>query len=237
VRRLALFLSLTALFLTAAVPVVANEDGPDGGLQAVQTGYSASGGVRYATLAPKPKGKPVKEKTTKKERKQAKRKAKRRKPKPKAMPKPKPPPPPVPAGDHAFPIRGAFSFGGKDSRFGSGRPGHIHQGQDMSAALGTPIVAPTAGTIEVVRYQAGGAGYYIVLDGDGEDRDYVFMHLRKGSTLVKVGDAVAKGQPLAEVGSTGSSSGPHLHFEIWIDGGWYTGGQPVDPLPFLQAWL
>ena len=234
-RRFALLLSLTAVCLTAAAAAPANPDGADGGLQAVQTGYSASGGVRYATLAPKPKGKPVKEKATKKERRQAKRKAKRRKPKPQAMPKPAPPP--APSSDHAFPIRGAFSFGGKDSRFGAGRPGHIHQGQDMSAALGTPVVAPWAGTIEVVRYQAGGAGYYIVLDGDGEDRDYVFMHLRKGSTLVQVGDAVAKGQPLAEVGSTGSSSGPHLHFEIWIDGGWYTGGRPVDPLPFLQAWL
>ena len=44
------------------------------------------------------------------------------------------------------------------------------------------------------------------------------------------------GQRIAEVGTTGSSSGPHLHFEIWTGGGWYTGGHPIDPLPLLQAW-
>jgi murein DD-endopeptidase MepM/ murein hydrolase activator NlpD len=148
-----------------------------------------------------------------------------------------PVPTPTPTSDHAFPVKGPFSFGGKDSRFGAGRPGHVHQGQDISAALGTPVVAPWPSTVEAVKYQAGGAGYYVVLDGDGEDRDYVFMHLRKGSTFVKVGDSVAKGQQIAQVGSTGSSSGPHLHFEIWVGGGWYTGGEPVDPLPFLQAWL
>ena len=139
--------------------------------------------------------------------------------------------------DHAFPVAGPYSLGGEDSRFGAARRGHTHQGQDISAPEGTPVVAPWAGTVEAVKYQAGGAGHYVVLDGDGEDRDYVFMHLRQGSVLVTKGAPVAKGQQLAEVGNTGSSSGAHLHFEIWIDGGWYTGGRPTDPLPFLQAWL
>lgn len=206
----------------------------EGGAEAVQAGLSPSGGVRYATLAPKPTGKPVNDKPSKQQKRRARRKAKRKEPVPKP-PVPKPTPPP--SSDHVFPVRGPFSFGGKDSRFGAGRPGHKHQGQDLSAAEGTPIVAPWAGTIEVVRYQANGAGYYIVLDGDGEDRDYVFMHLRKGSILVERGQTVSKGQPLAEVGNTGASSGPHLHFEIWVGGGWYTGGKPVDPLPFLKSWL
>ena len=43
------------------------------------------------------------------------------------------------------------------------------------------------------------------------------------------------GQRIADVGSTGESSGPHLHFEVWV-GGWYAGGHPIDPLPLLEAW-
>jgi murein DD-endopeptidase MepM/ murein hydrolase activator NlpD len=87
-----------------------------------------------------------------------------------------------------------------------------------------------------VQYQARGAGHYVVLDGEGEDRDYVFMHLRTGSIAVEEGEAVRTGQQIAEVGNTGASSGPHLHFEIWVNGGWYTGGEPIDPLPLLRSW-
>jgi murein DD-endopeptidase MepM/ murein hydrolase activator NlpD len=136
---------------------------------------------------------------------------------------------------HAFPIAGAFDWGGEGSRFGAKREGHTHQGQDLAADEGTPVVAPRGGVIEAVQYQAGGAGHYLVLDGDDEDRDYVFMHLKTGSITVTEGDRVRTGQKLAEVGNTGSSSGAHLHFEIWV-GGWYTGGKPIDPLPLLQSW-
>jgi murein DD-endopeptidase MepM/ murein hydrolase activator NlpD len=70
---------------------------------------------------------------------------------------------------------------------------------------------------------------------DGEDYLHVFMHLRQGSLLVSKGDQVAAGQPIAQVGNTGGSSGPHLHFEIW-EGAWYNGGHPIDPLPILKSW-
>ena len=96
-------------------------------------------------------------------------------------------------------------------------------------------MAPRGGVVEIVGYQAGGAGHYVVLDGDGEDYDYVFMHLRSGSIPRRAGERVRTGQPIGEVGSTGRSSGPHLHFEIWV-GGWFAGGKPIDPLPLLQ-WL
>ena len=136
---------------------------------------------------------------------------------------------------HRFPLAGPFQYGGADGRFGAGRPGHVHQGQDMTAAEGTPVVAPRAGTVKNVEYQAGGAGRYIVLEAAGENRSYAFMHLREGSTRVREGDRVATGQRLADVGTTGSSNGPHLHFEIW-NGAWHAGGQAIDPLPDLRRW-
>jgi murein DD-endopeptidase MepM/ murein hydrolase activator NlpD len=136
---------------------------------------------------------------------------------------------------HAFPIAGSFDWGGDGARFGAHRDGHRHQGQDLAAAEGTPVVAPRGGLIEAVQYQASGAGHYVVLDGDDEDYDYVFMHLRTDSILVAEGDSVRTGQPIAEVGDTGRASGSHLHFEIWV-GGWYAGGEPIDPLPLLQGW-
>jgi murein DD-endopeptidase MepM/ murein hydrolase activator NlpD len=75
----------------------------------------------------------------------------------------------------------------------------------------------------------------VVLASEGENYDYVFMHLRTGSTTVVVGEHVRIGEQIGEVGSTGESSGPHLHFEIWV-GSWYVGGHPIDPLPLLKAW-
>jgi murein DD-endopeptidase MepM/ murein hydrolase activator NlpD len=87
-----------------------------------------------------------------------------------------------------------------------------------------------------VKYQAAGAGHYVVLRGvDG--RDLVFMHIKAGTITVAVGALLAAGQQFAQVGSTGDSSGPHLHFEIWPDG-WYASkeSKPIDPLPQLLAW-
>ena len=129
-----------------------------------------------------------------------------------------PAPPPAPAG--AFPVAGAYSLGGPEMRFGAGRPGHAHQGQDISAAAGTPVVAPVAGAVYWVAYQGDGAGHYVVVRG-ADGRDYVFMHLLAGSVAAVKGQVLAAGQPFAAVGSTGRSSGPHLHFEIWPDG-WYS---------------
>jgi Peptidase family M23 len=136
---------------------------------------------------------------------------------------------------HTFPVAGVFSWGDEGSRFGAPRKGHRHQGQDLAAAEGTPVVAPRGGVVETVQYQARGAGHYVVVDGDSEDYDYVFMHLRSGSIPVVAGQRLRTGQLIGEVGSTGASSGPHLHFEIWV-GGWYAGGEPIDPLPLLQSW-
>ena len=151
---------------------------------------------------------------------------------------PAPPPPSAPVAPVAgiFPVQGAYSFGGEDARFGAGRTGHVHQGQDVMAAEGTPVVTPVAGIVFWRAYQAGGAGYYVVIRGD-DGRDYAFMHFQEGSTIVEKGQRVAAGQRLASVGNTGSSDGAHLHFEIWPDG-WYASADshPIDPLPDLLAW-
>jgi murein DD-endopeptidase MepM/ murein hydrolase activator NlpD len=137
---------------------------------------------------------------------------------------------------HRFPLGGSFSWGGPGARFGAGRAGHSHQGQDLAAPEGTPVLAPRGGIIKAVQYQAKGAGHYVVVDGAGEERDYVFMHLRTGSVMVREGQSVRTGQRIAEVGNTGRSFGAHLHFEVWNGGGWYSGGRPLDPLPLLQDW-
>jgi hypothetical protein len=147
-----------------------------------------------------------------------------------------PAPAPSPAGPGIFPVVGVFGFGGLDARFGAGRSGHIHEGQDILAAAGTPVVAPYAGTISQTDYQQSGAGEYVVLDAvDG--RDFFFAHCLRGSTLVTEKAAVAAGQPLCHVGATGTTSGAaHLHFEIWQVGWRVKGGGPIDPLPELIAW-
>jgi murein DD-endopeptidase MepM/ murein hydrolase activator NlpD len=143
---------------------------------------------------------------------------------------------PLRVAHHRFPLIGPFTYGGEGSRFGSPRGGRHHQGQDLAAAEGTPIVAPRGGVVEAVQYQASGAGHYVVLDGAQEDRDYVFMHLRAGSIPVREGQTVRTGQRIGEVGNTGRSFGAHLHFEVWGGAGWFAGGKPVDPLPLLRSW-
>ncbi len=140
------------------------------------------------------------------------------------------------AGPGVFPVAGPFDFGGRAARFGASRTGHVHEGQDVTAAEGTPVVAPAAGTIARTSYQASGAGEYIVLDAT-DGRDYFFAHCQRRSTFVGEGVLVAAGHPLCRVGATGTTSGaPHLHFEIWLVGWRVEGGSPIDPLPQLRAW-
>jgi murein DD-endopeptidase MepM/ murein hydrolase activator NlpD len=134
-----------------------------------------------------------------------------------------------------FPVRGAHSYGGAGSRFGAARDGHVHQGQDVTAACGTQLIAPRASVVKAKAYQAGGAGHYLVIDATGVKEDYVFMHLQAPAP-VSVGQSLAVGQKIGKVGTTGSSSGCHLHFEVWVGKGWYSGGSPVDPLPTLMYW-
>ncbi len=135
---------------------------------------------------------------------------------------------------YAFPILGAHDFGSSGGRFGAGRSGHTHQGQDVMADCGTPLVAARGGTVQYSEYEAN-AGNYVVVDGKGTPNDFMYAHLAEPSPL-QAGDTVRTGQPIGIVGDTGDASACHLHFEIWAAPGWYEGGSPFDPLADLEKW-
>ncbi|HKG37945.1 MAG TPA: M23 family metallopeptidase [Conexibacter sp.] len=134
----------------------------------------------------------------------------------------------------AFPVRGPHDYGQGGAAFGAGRTGHMHQGQDVMARCGTPLVAARGGTVVMSTYQALAGNYLVIADPiTGESNMYA--HLREPATL-KRGQRVETGQPIGVVGDTGDASACHLHFEIWTSPGWYQGGEPIDPLPTLKRW-
>ena len=135
---------------------------------------------------------------------------------------------------YAFPILGAHNYGSSGSGFGAGRSGHTHQGQDVMAACGLPLVAARGGRVQMSTWDDA-AGNYVVIDGKGTPYDFMYAHLAEPSPL-KVGATVRTGQPIGVVGTTGSSSGCHLHFEMWSGPGWYEGGSPIDPVGYLKKW-
>jgi murein DD-endopeptidase MepM/ murein hydrolase activator NlpD len=135
---------------------------------------------------------------------------------------------------YAFPIAGPHEFAMGAGRFGAARSGHTHEGQDTMAACGTPLLAARGGTVQYAGYQSA-AGNYVVIDGKGTGLDFMYAHLAEPSPLM-TGDPVRTGQPIGVVGDTGDATGCHLHFEIWTAPGWYEGGSPIDPLPYLEKW-
>ena len=121
------------------------------------------------------------------------------------------------AAGFIWPVNGAVVSG-----FGM-RWGRMHEGIDIAAALGTPIRAAAAGTVIHAGW-LGGYGNLVVVDhGDGLATAYAHA----SAILVAVGQQVSQGGTLSLVGSTGNSSGPHLHFEVRVN------GSAVDPLLYL----
>lgn len=109
--------------------------------------------------------------------------------------------------------------------FGAPRPGGPHAGIDLPAPLGTPAVA--AWYARVVETPTGGwIGRGVILE-DGAGNRWLYAHL--SSVTVAVGDIVQRGQVIGGVGSTGNSTGPHLHFEIHA-----RGVAPIDPYPLVS---
>ena len=103
------------------------------------------------------------------------------------------------------------------------RWGSLHPGIDIGAGMGTPIQAAASGRVIVAAY-SGGYGNLVVIDhGNGLATAYA----HQSQLAVSVGEQVAQGQVIGYVGSTGFSTGPHLHFEVRVN------GSPVDPMGYL----
>ena len=115
------------------------------------------------------------------------------------------------------------------SKYGP-RNGEIHTGQDFPGKIGTPILAAEDGKVVKAQNCKPGCGYgfYIVIDHGG-GVETLYAHMWEHQSKVKKGQRVKRGQQIGEIGNNGRSSGPHLHFEVRVD------GHPVDPRPYLKA--
>jgi murein DD-endopeptidase MepM/ murein hydrolase activator NlpD len=123
-----------------------------------------------------------------------------------------------------WPIRGTIT-----SPFGP-RWGGFHTGLDIAAPMATPVVAAAAGQVVVVGkpYLAYGDTATIVIIAHGKDFATAYVHLTDDRPpIVKVGQFVGAGEVIAYCGSTGFSTGPHLHFMTIVN------GRMVDPIPYL----
>lgn len=101
-----------------------------------------------------------------------------------------------------------------------------HPGLDIAAPFGTGVQAVAPGVVIDAQKRNWGLGWFLVLDhGDGVTSTYAHL----GGFLVKAGEPIGQGQPIGWVGSTGFSTGPHLHFELHRD------GRPLDPLGYLAV--
>ena len=130
-----------------------------------------------------------------------------------------------------FPVAGPADFEDDwhDPRFGP--PFHLHQGTDIFADRGTPVIAPEDGT---VRFEEGGLGGRAAYVTTGDGTYYYLAHLNTYEDSLYSGASVKQGQVVAYVGNTGNAENgaPHLHFEIHPYGGGAT-----NPKPILDQWL
>jgi murein DD-endopeptidase MepM/ murein hydrolase activator NlpD len=129
-----------------------------------------------------------------------------------------------------FPVRGTIDFGAYDARFGAWRGSRRHEGQDVFASAGTPLVAIRDGTVVEIG-DDGGRGNYVAIWSPEVDRTFLYLHMRAPTPLA-VGDQVEGGTRVGAVGCTGSCWGDHLHLEMRAGKG--TTGRPLDPLPLLR---
>lgn len=118
-----------------------------------------------------------------------------------------------------WPAKGVFTSG-----YGW-RWGRMHKGIDVANNVGTPIVAARDGRVSYAGWHDGGYGYLVEITHQDGSRS---LYAHNSRILVRTGEVVAQGQPISQMGSTGRSTGPHLHFEIHPPG-----RGAVNPLQFL----
>ncbi len=123
-----------------------------------------------------------------------------------------------------WPVQGTLTsgFGDRVDPFGSGKTVH-HYGLDIAANTGTPVAAALDGVVSAVGYEANGYGHYIMLL---HQNGFYTLYAHCSKILLSKGVTVAAGQAIAQVGSSGAATGPHLHFEIRV------GAQKINP-----AWI
>jgi murein DD-endopeptidase MepM/ murein hydrolase activator NlpD len=134
------------------------------------------------------------------------------------------PPEPRWAAPFVLPLEGRDTSGfGAPRRYGVGGNVSFHLGADIAAPIGTPIAATNDGIVRVAGFYPIKGGWVVLDHGQGVTSHY--FHLSQ--VTVSEGDVVTRGDPIGAVGSTGLSTGPHLHWEMRID------GVPTDPM----AWV
>lgn len=148
-------------------------------------------------------------------------------------PTPKPTPPPAPSTDYVMPVQGTLGdslivgSGGSMSRAYGG-----HSGLDISAPQGTPVKSVAAGTVVSINSSGSPYGLHVVVKhADGKYTLYAHM----SAITVNVGQSVSVGQQVGNVGSTGTSSGPHLHFEVRTDPTAFNSGIFLEPKAYLRS--
>ncbi len=139
----------------------------------------------------------------------------------------------APPPESFFPVRGHVDFGEPDARFGAWRGGHVHEGQDVFASAGTPLVSMRDGKV-VEKGDDGGRGNYVAIWSREARRTFVYLHMIRPTSL-RLRSQVRAGQRIGAVGCTGSCWGDHLHIELRRGRG--TTGMAVDPLPRLRRLL
>lgn len=113
-----------------------------------------------------------------------------------------------------------------------------HRGADFPAPEGTPILAAHDGVVRMAgwlggAYQPGGNLVYLTAHDNSYETSYQHM---VSAPIVSVGQHVSAGQVIGYVGSTGYTTGPHLHLELWLGGpAWSPGSTAVDPIPYIQV--